>query len=117
MARDVLAVPICTVTSESAFSTRGRVFDVFRSFLTLKLVEALSCTQNWLRLSNNPISVEETHDELENFEKGLPFYLFFFMIYFENFKLLGTFSFMPLYLLAELPQMGVGPSQSLATIS
>ena len=46
LARDILAVPISTVTSESAFSTGGRVFDVFRSSLTPKLVKALICIQN-----------------------------------------------------------------------
>ena len=81
MARDVLAVPISTVTSESAFSTGGRVLDVFRSFLTLKLVEALICTQDWMRLSNNPISVEQALDDLENLETGLPHCYILFIIF------------------------------------
>ena len=46
LARDVLAVPISTVASESAFSTRGRVLDCFRSSLTPKLLEALICSQD-----------------------------------------------------------------------
>ena len=74
MARDVLAVPISTAASESAFSTGGQVLDVFRSSLTPKLVEALICTQDWMRLSNNPISVEEALTDLENLETGLPHY-------------------------------------------
>ncbi|KAF7844465.1 zinc finger BED domain-containing protein RICESLEEPER 2-like [Senna tora] len=48
IARDVLAMAVSTVASESAFSTGGRVLDVFRSSLSLKLTEALICTQNWL---------------------------------------------------------------------
>ncbi|XP_019178818.1 PREDICTED: zinc finger BED domain-containing protein RICESLEEPER 2-like [Ipomoea nil] len=43
MARDILAVPISTVASESAFSTSGRVLDAFRSSLTPRIVEALVC--------------------------------------------------------------------------
>ena len=52
LARDVLVLLISTVASESAFSTGGRVLDIFRSSLTLKLVEALICTQDWPRMSN-----------------------------------------------------------------
>ena len=33
MARDILAVPVSTVSSESAFSTSGQVLDQFRSSL------------------------------------------------------------------------------------
>ena len=46
LVRDVLAVPILIVASELAFSTGGRVLDVFRSSLTPKVVKALICTQD-----------------------------------------------------------------------
>nr|GMD47235.1 zinc finger BED domain-containing protein RICESLEEPER 2-like [Ipomoea batatas] len=52
MARDRLAVPVSTVASESAFSTCGRVLDTYRSSLTPKIVQALVCTQDWLREEN-----------------------------------------------------------------
>ncbi|XP_019185280.1 PREDICTED: zinc finger BED domain-containing protein RICESLEEPER 2-like [Ipomoea nil] len=71
MARDILAVPISTVASESAFSTSGRVLDAFRSSLTPRIVEALVCAQDWLRLSNQPISIEENIEDVERIEKEL----------------------------------------------
>ena len=41
MARDVLAIPITTVASESAFTTCGRILDDFRTSLTPFMLEAL----------------------------------------------------------------------------
>ena len=46
---DVLAIPVSTIESEFAFSTGGRVLDLFRSSLSPNTVEALICTQNWLK--------------------------------------------------------------------
>ncbi|KAF7130199.1 hypothetical protein RHSIM_Rhsim10G0144400 [Rhododendron simsii] len=46
--RDVLAMPMSTVASESAFSTGGRILDPFQSSLSTSMVETLICTQNWL---------------------------------------------------------------------
>ena len=39
MARDVLAVPVSTVASESAFSAGGRTLDSFRTSLTPKVID------------------------------------------------------------------------------
>ncbi|KAJ3688931.1 hypothetical protein LUZ61_018095 [Rhynchospora tenuis] len=47
--RDVLAVPISTVASESTFSTAGRTLSPTRSSLNDESIEALVCAQNWLR--------------------------------------------------------------------
>uniref|UniRef100_A0A803N873 Transposase n=1 Tax=Chenopodium quinoa TaxID=63459 RepID=A0A803N873_CHEQI len=55
MAHDILAIPLSTVASESAFSTGGRTLDPFRSFLTPKMVQTLLCTQDWLRAKGVPI--------------------------------------------------------------
>ena len=46
---DVLAIPVSTIESEFAFSTGGRVLDLFCSSLSPNTVEALICTKNWLK--------------------------------------------------------------------
>ena len=46
IAHDVLAIPVSTVASESAFSTKERVLDSFHSSLSPNTIEALICTQN-----------------------------------------------------------------------
>ncbi|XP_076937151.1 zinc finger BED domain-containing protein RICESLEEPER 2-like [Bidens hawaiensis] len=71
MARDILAIPLSTVASESVFSTGGRVLDSFRTSLTTRMVEALVCTQDWLRASNNPILIEDTIFDIESLEEGM----------------------------------------------
>ncbi|GAB2286637.1 hypothetical protein Dimus_039784 [Dionaea muscipula] len=71
IARDVLAIPVSTVASESAFSTGGRVIDQFRSSLTPKLVESLICMQDWLRAPHAlSYEVEENIEDLEDLEIG-----------------------------------------------
>ena len=64
MAKDILAIPLSTVASESAFSTGGRVLDVFRSSLAPNTVEALIYAQDWLKKS--PLmSLEEDLEALQ----------------------------------------------------
>ena len=55
VAKDLLAVLVSIVTSESAFSTKGRIFDPFRSSLSPLMVQNLVCSQNWLQ-ATAPIS-------------------------------------------------------------
>ena len=69
MARDLLAIPISTVASESAFSSGGRTLHDFRTSLTPTMVERLVCTNDWLR-GNNYISVEEDTEALAKLEEG-----------------------------------------------
>ncbi|WRX10019.1 HAT [Theobroma cacao] len=47
--RDFLTIPVSTVASESVFSIGGRVVSDHRSRLKPYTLEALMCTQNWLR--------------------------------------------------------------------
>ncbi|KAL0294926.1 UNVERIFIED_CONTAM: Zinc finger BED domain-containing protein RICESLEEPER 2 [Sesamum radiatum] len=70
IASDILAVPVSTVALESAFSTGGRVLDAFRSSLSPKIVQALICAQDWLRMDSKPINVEEDLSEIETIERG-----------------------------------------------
>ncbi|KAI9165749.1 hypothetical protein LWI28_019784 [Acer negundo] len=48
ISRDILAIPVSIVASESAFSASGRFLSPYRSRLQPKTLEALMCTQNWL---------------------------------------------------------------------
>ena len=77
--RDVLAIPVSTVASESAFSTGGRVLDLFRSQLSPKTVEALICTQQWLCASHQ-IDLHDYMDDTETAESGKLSTLIMFII-------------------------------------
>ncbi|CAN1312021.1 Zinc finger BED domain-containing protein RICESLEEPER 2 [Linum perenne] len=79
MARDVLAVPISSVASESAFSTGERVLSNFRSSLTPAIVEALICAEDWLQSTSPDIfdpEEEENENEQLEFEKGNLWHLY-----------------------------------------
>ncbi|KAF3778524.1 Zinc finger BED domain-containing protein DAYSLEEPER [Nymphaea thermarum] len=64
MARDILAVPISTVASESAFSTVGRIINDYRCSTTPETVEALVCTHSWIR--DEDISCETFKEKKES---------------------------------------------------
>ncbi|XP_020394807.1 zinc finger BED domain-containing protein RICESLEEPER 2-like [Zea mays] len=70
LARDVHAIPISSVASESAFSTGGRILDDFCSSLTPFMLEALVCTQDWLRWTI-PVDITENIEELTKLEEEL----------------------------------------------
>jgi hypothetical protein len=47
LARDVLSVPVSTVSSESVFSTTGRILEERRRGLSPDMVEILTCVKDW----------------------------------------------------------------------
>ncbi|KAJ3703191.1 hypothetical protein LUZ61_006896 [Rhynchospora tenuis] len=69
LTKDILAVPISTVASESAFSTSGRILSPARSSLNDESIEALLCAQDWLRASINE-NGEKIGEPLWNIEEG-----------------------------------------------
>ncbi|KAE8654516.1 hypothetical protein F3Y22_tig00117048pilonHSYRG00553 [Hibiscus syriacus] len=69
MAKDVLAIPLSTVASESAFSTGGRVLDQFRSSLTPKMVQALVCTQDYIKKSSTEEDIKKFEEQIQELDK------------------------------------------------
>ena len=72
IARDILAIPISTVASESAFSTSGRFISPHRSKLHPKTLEAMMCAQDWLWAEMHGMKILFTYVS----------YFLFFLIYF-----------------------------------
>ncbi|CAN0873437.1 Putative AC transposase [Linum grandiflorum] len=48
MARDILAIPITSVASESSFSLGGRVLTKWRTCILSDTLEAIMTARNWL---------------------------------------------------------------------
>jgi hypothetical protein len=101
LARDVLAIPISTVASESAFSTGGRILDDFRSSLTPFMIEALICTQDWLRRAT-PINLKENTEEISKMQEGE--HLFSISLLFSTMTKIINVFFVCSFLFSELIQ-------------
>jgi hypothetical protein len=61
IARDILAIPISTVASESSFSTSGRIISPHRSRLHSKTVEALMCARDWIWMEIEGIEMSRAY--------------------------------------------------------
>ncbi|GKA78903.1 reverse transcriptase domain-containing protein [Tanacetum coccineum] len=61
----ILSIQVSIVASESAFSASGRILDPYRNALAPNIIEALVCTQDWIRTS----SINITTDTLEDLMK------------------------------------------------
>ncbi|CAL8168714.1 unnamed protein product [Prunus armeniaca] len=69
IAKDVLAIPTSTIALESCFSTSGRVIDSFQSSLSPRMVEALICSQNWIRSEDiSSLQYVPSIEEMEFYE-------------------------------------------------
>ena len=72
MTRDILVIPVSTVSFESIFSTKSRILDSFHSSLSPTIVEALTCVQNWLRsIKQNVNYLQVEINEVEKVESGV----------------------------------------------
>ena len=45
--RDILTIPVSTVSLEQTFSTAGKIVEEMRTCLTLEMVEVLTCVKDW----------------------------------------------------------------------
>ncbi|KAL2937716.1 putative AC9 transposase [Bienertia sinuspersici] len=50
LARDILAIPISSIPSESAFSMGKKLINPWRASLASRTIESLACYEDWLRV-------------------------------------------------------------------
>ena len=68
LARDVLTVPVSTVSSESAFSLSGRILEERRTSLTSEMVEILLTVKDWEQADSRTQHSVENPELSEVFE-------------------------------------------------
>lgn len=71
IAREILAIPVSTVASESAFNIRGRVVGTIVFASCPYLVEVLACAQNWLNKDPTRIDLRKHVQDLVRMEEGM----------------------------------------------
>ena len=70
MAKDILTVPVSTISSESTFSTTGRIIEERRRKLRPEMVEMLTCMKNW-EAAEARLQQQVEDNELEEAFEGL----------------------------------------------
>ncbi|XP_022152189.1 zinc finger BED domain-containing protein RICESLEEPER 2-like isoform X2 [Momordica charantia] len=68
--REILAIPVSTIASESAFKIGGRMIDSTCLTLAPNLVEVLACLQNWLNTDNVGIDLREHIKDIIGMEEA-----------------------------------------------
>lgn len=68
LARDVLTVPVSTVSSESAFSLSGRIIEERRTSLSNEMVEVLMTVKDWEQAESRLQHTADNKDLEESFE-------------------------------------------------
>ena len=69
MAKEVLVIPVFTITSKFAFLTSDRTMNSYRSSLSPRTIEALVCSQNWLSSTQAPTDLKKLLDDVEKYEE------------------------------------------------
>ena len=95
VARDVMAVPVSTVASDSAFSIGGCVLDSFRS--SLSPLTILICCQNWLRSTSSPVKLWEAMDEVQSIDEELELGNLFILYLYVQFSMSLFFTCLFIY--------------------
>ncbi|KAL3629681.1 hypothetical protein CASFOL_026903 [Castilleja foliolosa] len=57
MARDILSIPVCTVSASSVFDTVRKEMESYRCTLRPETVEAVICAKDWLQMETSPPDV------------------------------------------------------------
>ncbi|KAG6491865.1 hypothetical protein ZIOFF_046804 [Zingiber officinale] len=71
LARDILAIPITTVASETTFSAGGHVIDKYRASLAPATVEMLMCGGDWCRKRHGVTKKTKVRPKSQNASKKL----------------------------------------------
>lgn len=68
LAKDIFTVPVSTISSESTFSTTGRIIEERRRRLNPETVEALTCIKDWKNAESRLQHMVEDKELEETFE-------------------------------------------------
>lgn len=91
LAKDILAMQVSSVASESCFSTSGRILQPQRSCLTHYMIEVLMCTEQWMKADHhmcekgveNFAKMVEDIEDSDDLEKGISVVTCLFLTFFS----------------------------------